>query len=81
MTDDTRDVLELVIAEYRHAPNPVFVRAIHGALAAKGLVIVPLEPTEAMLKVGAVALNNCMHCPAVLGHPVPSIYRAMIDTP
>ena len=51
------------------------------AFAAAGLVIGPKEPTEAMLKVGVVALNNCTHYSAILGHLVPSIYRAMIDTP
>ncbi len=54
--------------------------AILAALDAAELVIAPKEPTEAMLKVGAVALNNCTHYSTVLGHPVPSIYRAMIDT-
>ena len=35
------DVLELAIATYRYAPNPVFVRAIIADLDAAGLVIVP----------------------------------------
>ncbi len=50
MTAD--DVLELVIAKNRHAPNPVFVRGIISALADEGMVIVPKEPTEAMDEAG-----------------------------
>ncbi len=68
MTD--YDVIELVIAECRHAPNPVFVRAILAALADDGRVIVPEEPTQGMALAGLAAGGKT--------DTLADIYRAMI---
>ncbi len=47
------------------------------ALTAAGMVVLPREPTEAMLKSGAVAFYGDKH--DVLGGRLPSVYSAMTE--
>ncbi len=58
MTDDTRDVLEMVIAENRHAPTPGVVRGLIAALAAQGLVIADKDDVLWLRALRAAGVDN-----------------------
>jgi len=59
-------------AEYMHKSERFL-----DALTAAGMVVVPIEPSEAMLKSGAVAFYGDKH--DVLAGRLPSVYRAMTE--
>ncbi len=52
------EVLELTIANHRHAPNPVFVQAILADLSAAGLEVVPKDDALWLRALNAAGVDN-----------------------
>ncbi len=88
MSDDTRDVIAGALFEMDRIEPPVDrdhpiwhnyltdADAIIAALAAKGLVIAPMEPTEAMLiAAGRLKLTGLVR---IRGSAYADFYRAML---
>ena len=78
---------ELVTTFSRGGPNPEksawkcyehFARAALSALHEAGYRVVPNEPTDEMLRQGAMTFYENRHL-TTYAHRIPYIYRAMID--